>query len=182
LTVEPGPLLAILALFAGALLVPVLARTSRALAAWGSAATFATSSILLIPLAPGAIGGEVVVTRIVWLPEWGLDLAFRFDGLGLLFSILILGIGQLIILYGAYYMPMKDNLGRLFGLLLAFAGGMLAWCCQRTSSCWSYSGKSPASPPFCSLPTKAMRMRGSRHAWHSRSQAAVAWPCWRACC
>jgi len=118
-------MLAILALFIGALLVPVLARRSRALGAWGSAATLAASALLLVPLAPAALAGEAVVTRLVWLPEWGLDLAFRFDGLGLLFAILILGIGQLIILYAAYYMPMKDNLGRLFGLLLAFAGGML---------------------------------------------------------
>ena len=125
MTIEAGPSLAILALFVGALLVPVLARRRRAFAAWGSAATFAASSSLLVPLVPGAVNGAVVVTRITWLPEWGLDLAFRFDGLGLLFAILILGIGQLIVLYAAYYMPMKDNLGRLFGLLLAFAGGML---------------------------------------------------------
>jgi multicomponent K+:H+ antiporter subunit A len=66
-----------------------------------------------------------VVFRLAWLPEWGLDLTFRLDGLGLLFAILILGIGQLVILYGTYYMPKKDGLGRLFGTLMAFAGAML---------------------------------------------------------
>ena len=116
--------LAILALFAGAALVPILARFSRAVAAWAAAA-LAVAALPLLPLAAGTLAGEVVVQRLAWLPEWGLDLAFRFDGLGLLFSILILGIGQLIILYAAYYMPQKDGLGRLFGLLLAFAGGML---------------------------------------------------------
>ncbi len=117
--------LAILALFAGAVLVPIFARFGRAAAAWAAAATLAAAALPLLPLASGALAGEVLVHRFTWLPEWGLDLAFRFDGLGLLFAILILGIGQLIILYAAYYMPQKDGLGRLFGLLLAFAGGML---------------------------------------------------------
>ena len=107
--------LAILALFAGAAFVPVFARFSRAVAAWSAAATLAAAALPLIPLAATALAGEVLIQRFTWLPEWGLALAFRFDGLGLLFAILILGIGQLIILYAAYYMPQKDGLGRLFG-------------------------------------------------------------------
>ena len=59
------------------------------------------------------------------MPEWGIDLALRLDGLSLLFAILILGIGVLIVLYAAYYLPQSDRLGRFYGLLLAFAGGML---------------------------------------------------------
>ncbi len=121
----PGLAFAILALFIGAGAVPLLARFGRAIAAWAAAATLAVAALPLLPLASGALDGVVVVQRIAWLPEWGLDLAFRFDGLGLLFAILILGIGQLVVLYAAYYMPREDGLGRLFGLLLAFAGGML---------------------------------------------------------
>ena len=116
---------AIAALFLGAALVPLAARSGRAAAAWSSAAALAAAALLLAPLAPAALAGEVTVFRHPWLPDWGLDLTFRFDGLGLLFAILILGIGQLIILYAAYYMPKEDGLGRLYGLLLAFAGGML---------------------------------------------------------
>ncbi|MFC7475038.1 monovalent cation/H+ antiporter subunit A [Dankookia sp. GCM10030260] len=122
---HPGLALAILALFLGAGSVPVLARFGRAVAAWTAAAALAAAALPLVPLAAGVLDGEVVVQRLAWLPDWGLDLAFRFDGLGLLFAILILGIGALVILYAAYYMPRQDGLGRLFGLLLAFAGGML---------------------------------------------------------
>jgi multicomponent K+:H+ antiporter subunit A len=118
--------LAVLALLAGSALVPVAgARLGRAAAAWSAAGVLALPTLLLLPLAPGVLGGEVVLLHLGWLPEWGLDLSFRLDGLGLLFAILILGIGQLVILYGAYYMPAKDGLGRLFGTLLAFAGAML---------------------------------------------------------
>ncbi len=117
--------LAILALFAGAASVPLLAHLGRSEAGWSSAAAMAVAAVLLAPLAPRTFAGEVTVVRWPWLPEWGLDLSFRFDGLGLLFAILILGIGQLVILYAIYYMPQRDGLGRFFGLLLAFAGGML---------------------------------------------------------
>jgi multicomponent K+:H+ antiporter subunit A len=79
----------------------------------------------LVPLLSKVIDGDVIVARRPWLPEWGLDLALRLDGLGLLFVLLILGIGLLIVLYAAYYLPQADPLGRFFGLLLAFAGGML---------------------------------------------------------
>ena len=44
---------------------------------------------------------------------------------GLLFVLLILGIGLLIVLYAAYYLPETDRLGRFYALLLSFAGGML---------------------------------------------------------
>jgi multicomponent K+:H+ antiporter subunit A len=118
--------LSILVLFAGAALVPLAAaRLGRSAAAWSAACVLAASALLLVPLAPRAFAGEAVVFRLAWLPEWGLDLAIRLDGLGLLFAILILGIGQLVLLYGAYYMPRKDGLGRLFGTLMAFAGAML---------------------------------------------------------
>ncbi|MGE0223546.1 MAG: monovalent cation/H+ antiporter subunit A [Acetobacteraceae bacterium] len=118
--------LSVLMLLLGSVLVPVAAvRFGRSAAAWSSAGVLAASAALLAPFAPAAIAGDTTVFRMAWLPEWGLDVAFRLDGLGLLFAILILGIGQLVLLYGAYYMPQEDRLGRLFGTLMAFAGAML---------------------------------------------------------
>ncbi|WP_291864265.1 monovalent cation/H+ antiporter subunit A [Bradyrhizobium sp.] len=111
--------------FVGALVVVLAARRSRSAAAWTAAAVMASGLVALVPLMPAALSGEVLTTRIPWLPEWGLDFALRLDGLGLLFTLLILGIGLLIVLYAAYYMPAYDRLGRFYALLLAFAGGML---------------------------------------------------------
>jgi multicomponent K+:H+ antiporter subunit A len=117
---------AVLVLLMGGIVVPMAAmRFGRSAAAWSASGMLALSALLLAPLAPAVFAGETILYRLSWLPEWGLDLSFRLDGLGLLFAILILGIGQLVILYGAYYMPEKDGLGRLFGTLLAFAGAML---------------------------------------------------------
>ena len=111
--------------FAAAPLVVLVARRSRAGAGFATAAAMLAGLALLSPMVPAALAGEVLISRFPWLPEWGLDFALRLDGLGLLFTLLILGIGLLIVLYAAYYMPPDDRLGRFYGLLLAFAGGML---------------------------------------------------------
>jgi multicomponent K+:H+ antiporter subunit A len=115
----------LLAPFLGAPVVALLQQWHRRWAAWGAAAVMAGGLALLAPLVPRVLAGEVLVARWAWLPEWGLDFALRLDGLGLLFCGLILGIGLLIVLYAAYYLPEKDRLGRFYAMLLAFAGGML---------------------------------------------------------
>jgi multicomponent K+:H+ antiporter subunit A len=57
-------------------------------------------------------------------PQRVLDLAFRLDGLGLLFALLILGIGLLVILYAL--LPVRAGQpGRLYAYLLLFMGSML---------------------------------------------------------
>ncbi|MBL8908767.1 MAG: DUF4040 domain-containing protein, partial [Rhizobiales bacterium] len=115
----------LLVLFAGAPIVFWAARRGRSLASWTAAATMAAGLALVAPLVPGALSGNVVRASHPWLPEWGLNLSLRFDGLGLLFALLILGIGLLIVLYASYYLPAADRLGRFFAMLLVFAGSML---------------------------------------------------------
>ena len=111
--------------FLGSVLVVAAAYHSRPAAAWIAASSMVLALLALAPMVPTVLAGQVVTTRIAWLPEWGLDIALRLDGLGLLFSLLILGIGTLIVLYAAYYLPEFDPLGRFYSLLLAFAGAML---------------------------------------------------------
>ncbi|MGF1608325.1 MAG: monovalent cation/H+ antiporter subunit A [Kiloniellales bacterium] len=111
--------------FVAAPVVAIAARWKRAAAAYAAAAAKLVGLALLAPLIPGVLAGDALVVHLSWLPEWGLDLALRLDGLGLLFALLILGIGLLIVLYAAYYLPEHDRLGRFYALLLAFAGGML---------------------------------------------------------
>jgi len=111
--------------FLGAMLVAAAARWSRTAAAFTAAVVMALGLLALAPLGSATLSGGVAITRLTWLPEWGLDLALRLDGLGLLFALLILGIGLLIVLYAAYYLPECDRLGRFYTLLLVFAGGML---------------------------------------------------------
>ncbi|MEM8949138.1 MAG: hydrogen gas-evolving membrane-bound hydrogenase subunit E [Pseudomonadota bacterium] len=74
---------------------------------------------------PTVASGEPSTLLLPWAPSLGVDLAFRLDGLGLLFALLISFIGVLVILYAAAYLRRHRDLGRLQLLLLAFMLSML---------------------------------------------------------
>jgi multicomponent Na+:H+ antiporter subunit A len=67
--------------------------------------------------------GRLVV--LPWAPSLGLSLSFHLDGLGLLFAILIAGIGALIVLYASRYLDGHAQAGRFYASLFAFMGAML---------------------------------------------------------
>jgi len=105
--------------------LPPLVSRRRALAAWAAAIPAATALALLIAAAPDVLAGEVLYYRLDWIPSLGLDLSLRLDGLGLLFGLLITGIGLGVILYGHHYLSKDDPPGRFFSFLLLFMGAML---------------------------------------------------------
>ncbi|HEY0856966.1 MAG TPA: monovalent cation/H+ antiporter subunit A [Albitalea sp.] len=80
---------------------------------------------LLLAMAPAVFDGQVLLLQVAWVPEIGLNIGFRLDGLALLFGILITGIGALIVLYAAYYLGPDDPAGKFFGLLMLFMAAML---------------------------------------------------------
>ncbi|BCW47146.1 Na+/H+ antiporter subunit A [Arthrobacter sp. StoSoilB5] len=60
-----------------------------------------------------------------WIPDLKLEFAFRMDALAWVMSVLILGIGSLVLVYCARYFKNKDpGLGGFGAQLLAFAGAM----------------------------------------------------------
>ncbi|MCU0932958.1 MAG: monovalent cation/H+ antiporter subunit A [Thiobacillaceae bacterium] len=117
--------LAVLTPFLGAPLVAYLALHSRARAAWAAGGVAVLALAQLLPAFALGLSGATSIERFVWIPTAGLDLAFRLDGLSLLFAGLILGIGLLVILYALYYLSERDSLGRLYAYLLLFMGSML---------------------------------------------------------
>jgi multicomponent Na+:H+ antiporter subunit A len=74
---------------------------------------------------PAISGGEEVSERIAWLPSLGATLAFRLDGLALLFALLITGIGALIALYSVGYLETHPRLVPFWIAFLAFEAAML---------------------------------------------------------
>jgi multicomponent K+:H+ antiporter subunit A len=118
-------LLAVLIPFLGAVLVAWTSRIGRSAAAWAAGMVGIAASAMLFSIVAPVLAGETLIEKIEWLPQVGLNLAFRFDGLGLLFAGLILGIGLLVILYARYYLSERDSLGRLYAYLLLFMGSML---------------------------------------------------------
>jgi len=110
--------------FVGALLPGLMIRAGRTACATVTGAVTLTALVLLLVHAPGVLAGEVVETRIVWLPGLGLDANFRLDALALLFAGLILGIGLLIILYARFYLVDSDPMGQFYAFLMLFQGAM----------------------------------------------------------
>ncbi|MCW2314161.1 monovalent cation/H+ antiporter subunit A [Rhodoferax antarcticus] len=117
--------LAILTPFFGAALVALLAKYGRSVSAWATAGITTLALALLSPLVMDSFAGQTTLQRVGWIPSAGLDLSFRMDGLGVLFSLLILIIGLLVILYAHYYLSERDSLTRLNSYLLLFMGSML---------------------------------------------------------
>ncbi|MFE4351915.1 Na+/H+ antiporter subunit A [Peribacillus butanolivorans] len=70
--------------------------------------------------------GEVITERATWIPSLGIHVDFYLDGLGLLFALLITGIGSLVILYSIFYLSkVKEKLNQFYVFLLLFMGAML---------------------------------------------------------
>ncbi|WP_288024510.1 Na+/H+ antiporter subunit A [Arthrobacter sp.] len=62
---------------------------------------------------------------VAWVPSLGLNLTFRMDELSWLVSLLVLGVGALVLAYCARYFKSADaGLGGFGAQLLAFAGAM----------------------------------------------------------
>lgn len=117
--------LAVLTPFFGAALVAGIARYGRSASAWCAAGVTAAALLQLLPMMSASFAGATTLERLPWITSAGLDLVFRMDGLGLLFVLLILGIGLLVILYAHYYLSARDSLSRLYAYLLLFMGSML---------------------------------------------------------
>ncbi|MGY1490416.1 monovalent cation/H+ antiporter subunit A [Methylobacillus pratensis] len=112
--------------FIGAILTKLSTRLGRYSSAWVAILSATLSLFLLWPLAAQVWQGETVVQRIgPWLPELGIDLAFRLDGLSLLFSLMILLVGLIVVIYARYYLSPRDSMGRFYAYLLLFMGSML---------------------------------------------------------
>jgi multicomponent K+:H+ antiporter subunit A len=111
--------------FAAFLLPLLLQRFGRVAATLAAAAVIGSCLALVLRLAPAVFAGETQLARLSWLPAYGLDLSLRMDGLGLLFSVLICGIGLLVVLYAFYYLPGSDRMGRFYSILLLFMAAML---------------------------------------------------------
>lgn len=115
----------LLPLLVGTILALLAARFSRVASAWAVAGVTATSLGLLLSYSSRIFSGEKIITKYTWLPELGIDFAFRLDGLAYLFALLILCIGLLIILYAKYYLSDTDPIGKFYAYLMLFMAAML---------------------------------------------------------
>jgi multicomponent Na+:H+ antiporter subunit A len=74
---------------------------------------------------PAVTAGQVLELSYEWVPSLGVSLSFTFDGLGLLFALIVSGVGTLIIIYAGGYMVGDPQVGRFYLYLFLFMFSML---------------------------------------------------------
>jgi multicomponent Na+:H+ antiporter subunit A len=115
--------LAILVIAGLALVAPASARLFPRAGGVLLAVPVAGAGALLVLSALGS-SGDASIT-FPWLPQLGVTLSFRLDALGLLFALLITGVGALVVVYAWRYLAHDPHRGRGVAALLAFAASML---------------------------------------------------------
>ncbi|WP_018915664.1 monovalent cation/H+ antiporter subunit A [Vreelandella zhanjiangensis] len=107
-------------------LVPALtAHRGRTLCSLATGIMPAIALLLTLMQLPAMLDGEALRVSFTWMPELGLELAFRLDGLSLLFNMLILGIGLLILLYAHFYLAKDEPHGRFYAFMMLFMASMV---------------------------------------------------------
>ncbi|GLF83305.1 MULTISPECIES: Na+/H+ antiporter subunit A [Bacillus] len=70
--------------------------------------------------------GRTLFSQAEWIPSLGMNFTVYVDGLSLLFTLLITGIGSLVVLYSIFYLSKeKEQLGSFYTYLLMFMTAML---------------------------------------------------------
>ena len=118
-------LLLVLIGFGTAALAPWLYTMLKERTGWVLAAYPLTVFVLLEVLSGRVANGNRITEAHEFLPSMGISLSFAFDGLSLLFGLLISGIGALVAIYAGGYLKGHPLLGRFFAYLMMFMSAML---------------------------------------------------------
>jgi len=82
--------------------------------------------VYLITFIPDIANGNTIITSLPWIPSYNINFTTYIDGLGLMFGLLITGIGALVILYSIFYLSKeREALHNFYVYLLMFMGAML---------------------------------------------------------
>ena len=111
--------------FLGSLLAALMPEDARNRESLLAIAVAAGGLLVAGSLYPAVADGQVLREELAWLPAQGLYFVLRVDGLAWVFTMLVLAIGLLVVVYARYYMSPADPVPRFFAFLLAFMGSML---------------------------------------------------------
>ncbi len=76
-------------------------------------------------LIPEIISGQIVKNTWKWVPSLNIQFSLYLDSLGLLFLLLITGIGALVLIYAGSYFGNHPHSGRFYTLILMFMTAMV---------------------------------------------------------
>ncbi len=96
---------------------------------WMASGLFTTVSVVIFTLGLSVLAdvssGQPLIWQMDWVPSLDISLAFRLDGLSLLFLLLISGTGAMVGLYAGRYLAGHPRIGRFFLYLGLFQLSML---------------------------------------------------------
>ncbi|MGK5519704.1 Na+/H+ antiporter subunit A [Micromonospora sp. URMC 107] len=112
--------------FVAALVAPLLARWWGPRACYPLALAPAAAFGWALARTPAVRDGGAVVETYPWIGQLGVDLALRLTTLSWLMTLLVGGVGALVLVYSAHYFG-RESIGvaRFAAVLVAFAGAML---------------------------------------------------------
>jgi multicomponent K+:H+ antiporter subunit A len=109
--------------FVGSVVAMFLPANARNAEAW-LAGGIAVIALVVAVTGYGVVEqGDVIRVAFLWLPH--VDFSLRVDGYAWMFSLVVTGIGFLVVLYARYYLSPQDAVPRFYAFLLAFMGSML---------------------------------------------------------
>ncbi|HRN29662.1 MAG TPA: proton-conducting transporter membrane subunit, partial [Terrimesophilobacter sp.] len=78
-----------------------------------------------LTVTPTIAAGNDAVEHVSWIPQLGMDLTVRLDALAWLMTLIVTGVGALVLFYCTFYFRnSQEGLGRFAAVLLAFTGSM----------------------------------------------------------
>ncbi|MBQ0925086.1 hydrogen gas-evolving membrane-bound hydrogenase subunit E [Saccharopolyspora endophytica] len=109
-----------------AVLLPLVARRNTRAAFLIAAIPPAAAAVWLLARTPQVLAGQTMTETVPWVPLIGLNFGFRLDALALVMTILVCGLGVLVLIYAdSYFARGRGDARRSAPLLLGFAGAML---------------------------------------------------------
>lgn len=119
-------MLTLLAVFLlGSLLMPALVRWLGSQAFAIAALIPAAAFVHALVLTPQVIEGDSPYVSLPWIPQLGLNLSMHMDVLGWVLTLIVTGVGALVLLYCRWYFHDDSaGIGQFAGVLLGFAGAM----------------------------------------------------------
>jgi len=122
---EPLLLLMLVLPLAGSAVAMFMPAQARNAAAWLGGFCALASACIGLAFYPAMVRGETVRFVVDWMPALGLAFSLRLDGYAWMFSLMVTGIGFLVVIYARYYMSPRDPVARFFSFFLAFMASML---------------------------------------------------------
>ena len=116
-----------------------LTRTLGRHAGWPLAAIYLAAAAVFWPVASRVMAGETVAWSTPWVPDLGLELSLRADGIGVVFTAIALLIGAVVLAYSTAYLSPGRNLTfylYLVGFTFAMVGLVLADDLILLFLCW----------------------------------------------